>query len=882
MKKNIFLRVVTSLSVLAFSCSNAPVYEAQACFWNQNFQPQNTSYFNGWQSPYFSFFQDNYQFGGWGFYPSMNQTSALTAFAMWPASMTYERTDTQGVIMNITNSGYGSYSIQAYASDIRLEKGAEYELSFDYCSTKDAKTSFQVQQNYGNNRSFLSDTINMTSTLQHYETKFTATKTERSCSFSVRLGDAAFAGSTVTIDNFKLNKIQDGTSVTPTITVKPNVTPTVTVRPTTAPTVTVKPTATPTATVKPTVTPTVTVRPTAVPTSTVRPTTTPTVTVRPTAIPTTTVKPTITPTSTVKPTAAPTVTTAPDYSNLKVDDFDLTVSNKDKNATYDESTSCNISFTNSGVTVNGTGATATGTTLTITEKGTYILSGTCSDGQVIVDINEDDKVQIVLNNLTLASKSSSPFIIKQTDKAILTLANNSKNTISDASSYETVIDDTTIDAAIFSKEDLSINGDGTLTVNGNYKHGIVSKDDFVVTGGTLNVTSAKTGLEGKDSVRLFGGNITINAGTDGVRSTNDKDASKGFVCINGATLNVTSKTDAVQAVTLLYVADGKIQITSGGGSNNASHTSNNNSWYGFGTQPTTDSTSTKGFKSTYLMYLVGGTTNINSADDAIHSNGSIVIDGGNYTLLSGDDGVHADIALTINKGTVTILTSYEGLESGIITINGGDIYVVSSDDGLNAAGTTTTTNYGRMGQFDSDSSKKIFINGGYLVVNASGDGLDSNGSITVTGGVTLVSGPTNNGNGALDCGTGATISGGIVIACGSSGMAESFNTSSTQGCIKTNITTQSANKTIALCDSNGNVLASFTPMKQYQNIVVSTPDIKQNNTYTICTGTVTGADSYGFTTSGTLTNRTQLVSVNMTSLNYGSSNGGFNQGGFRW
>lgn len=594
-----------------------------------------------------------------------------------------------------------------------------------------------------------------------------------------------------------------------------------------------------------------------------------------------------------------------DDTNVSITDFDLTISNRDQDASYTEETSCKIAFSGLGIDITGEGAMATAaavnnSVVTITKEGTYILSGTSSDAQIIVEAEKTDKVQLVLNNVNLASKTSAPIIIKQCDKVFITLAPNSNNTLSDTPSYETVINETTVDSVIFSKDDLTINGSGTLIIQANYKHGIVSKDDLVITGGTIEVTSQKVGLEANDAIKLTEGTLHIISGGDGIRVTNVEDATLGFVYIDGTNLDITSQTDAIQAESLLFVKDGNLKITTGGGSINAPvKTEAGPGGFGFwgqnqtmtteaANQASTEETtaSAKALKCTKDIYITGGTVVIDSYDDAVHSNDSVYIQGGNIQVTSGDDGIHADLTLTIDNGNIDISKSYEGLEAGEITINGGTIHVVSSDDGLNAAGgnDNSSTN-GRMGQnpFDSDSSKHIYITGGYLMVDASGDGIDSNGTITMSGGTVLVNGPSDNGNAALDYGTSADISGGIFLALGSSGMAQTFADTSTQGSIMTSISSQANGTSIALCDNHGNVLASLTATKQFDNIVVSTPDITDNGTYTIRTGTISDTDQNGFTTSGSISNSTELSSITMTSLHYGTSTGfggGFG-GGFR-
>ena len=276
-------------------------------------------------------------------------------------------------------------------------------------------------------------------------------------------------------------------------------------------------------------------------------------------------------------------------------------------------------------------------------------------------------------------------------------------------------------------------------------------------------------------------------------------------------------------------------------------------------QSISDDTSAKGLKAGTQVTVTGGTFQLNCCDDAIHSNGDVTISGGSFTIATGDDGMHADDTLSISSGTIDITRSYEGLEGAKVLISGGKISIVASDDGINAAGGSDQSGFGGFGfapdAFGGSGDYLIRISGGVVTVNASGDGIDSNGDIEVTGGELYISGPTSNGDGTIDCDGSATITGGIVVAAGSTGMAENFGTASTQGSILVNLS-GSAGQTITLKDSDGNILASFTPAKAFGCVVVSAPGVAQGGTYTIAAG---GAST----------------TVTMESLIYGSGMGGF-------
>ena len=546
-----------------------------------------------------------------------------------------------------------------------------------------------------------------------------------------------------------------------------------------------------------------------------------------------------------------------------VKDMDFTFSNRDSDDGYSAGDAVKIVFSDSGSSVTGNGATADGKSVTITGAGTYIVSGSASDASLTVSAGTEDKIQLVLCGLSLTNPSGPALYIGSADKVFITL-----------------------DAALFSREDLTINGTGSLTVNGNYKHGIVSKDDLVITDGKIDVTSVNVGLNGKDCVKISGGDIIIDAGTDGIRSDNDEDSARGYVYVCGGTLNIVAGNDGIQAETLLKIDDGSFIIKTGGGSANASTNSSgsfNPGWGGWGVPGgssgsigTSSGESAKGLKATAGIVISGGSFNIDSSDDSCHSNGTIEISGGDFDILSGDDGMHADTALSISDGNVTISKSYEGIESSDIRISGGKISVVASDDGINASGGNDSSGLGgRPGQgMFSSSTGIITISGGYVLVNASGDGIDSNGSLSVSGGVVLVSGSTNSGNGAFDYDSSAKVTGGVVVALGSSGMAQNFSSAENQGSMLITFNSQNAGTPFALCDENGKVIVSFTPTKAYNCAVVTAPEIQSGNSYTAIVGmTVSGADENGCATNTTGSGGTVIATVNMTSGIYGSSGG---------
>lgn len=553
----------------------------------------------------------------------------------------------------------------------------------------------------------------------------------------------------------------------------------------------------------------------------------------------------------------------------------------DLNTGSSDAATTSITLNGSAIAVEGSGATADGAVVTITSAGTYQISGILNDGQIIVNTADQDTVKITLNGVQITSSTSAPIYVVSAEKTVITLAEGTQNTITNGDAYVLANAETDEpNAAIFSHDDLTIKGDGALTVNGNYSHGIVSKDDLKITGGVITVNAVGNGIKGRDSIAVKDGTITIDAGGDGLQTTNEEEAEKGYISIEGGALTITAGLDGIQAQTSLLVSGGDIAITTGGGSGNTS-VSGGGMW-GRGMMegnPNKPTDSAKGLKAVADVTITGGTITISAADDAIHSNGSLTISAGVITLASGDDGLHADASLTIDGGELNITQSYEGVESAVITINGGTIHVIASDDGFNTAGGADGSAVnGRPGQnqFAMSSNYHLTINGGYVFIDAVGDGIDANGPIDMTGGVVLVNGPTENMNGALDYTGAFNITGGVLVAVGSAGMAQAPSASSTQYSVMQNFAApQAAGTPVSIVAANGTAVLTFTPTKAYQSVVFSSPELKNGETYTVYTGgQSSGTAIDGLYTGGTYTPGTQAANFTISSIVTGGGAGG--------
>ena len=541
---------------------------------------------------------------------------------------------------------------------------------------------------------------------------------------------------------------------------------------------------------------------------------------------------------------------------------------RDLAGTYEESGAVYVTLSDDGIAGETDGVVIDGQMVTITAEGTYIFSGTLSEGQIVVDADKA-KVQIVFDNVDITCASSAAVYVKNAEKVFVTLAEGAQNTLRNTDEY-VAIDDNNIDAVIFAKSDLTLNGTGSLTIVSAEGHGIVSKDDLKITGGTYDITAAGHALSGKDSVRIADGTFILTAEKDGIHSENADDEEKGYIYIADGDFTITSDGDGMDASNIVQIEDGTFDITAGGGAANSLKTHESDMPGGGMSQnierpdgenmpqdTTTDEsgTSTKGIKAGGGMYLNGGTYQIDSADDSIHSNANITIADGTYTLATGDDGVHADDALTVNGGTITVTESYEGLEGLTVTINDGTIDITARDDGINTAGGTDQSGFGTFGDhfkgMDSaddeteettDNEMWMELNGGYIHILAGGDGVDSNGDLTINGGEIYIDGPSDNGNSAIDYGdrSSAYVNGGMLVAIGSSGMAEGMSDSSKQEVLMVKLGEQMEAGDVVLTDSEGNVIVSYTALKSYDCVIISTAEVESGATYTLTTsGTMT-------------------------------------------
>lgn len=508
---------------------------------------------------------------------------------------------------------------------------------------------------------------------------------------------------------------------------------------------------------------------------------------------------------------------------------------RDLEVGYEESTAINITLKDNASTVSGSGAEVKDNTININSEGTYVISGTLAEGQIVVEAADTEKVQLVLNGVTIHNSTSAAIYIKSGDKVFITQEEGTVNTLTDGTEYVQT-DDNTVDGVIFSKADLTFNGTGTLNLTASYKHGIVSKDDVVVTGGVYNITAVKDAINGKDAVKIKAGTFTLSSDTgNGIQSKNADDTTKGYVYIAGGTITVVKCQEGIEG-TVIIIDDGVINITASDDGMNAASGSN-------------DTSETDGTQNGFPQ---GGENMTPPENGSFPDPGSTDDNGSTASGDTASTGTAPAGRGPQNNTTDTAgTTDTSGTTNTSAKADSTDATSEATENSQNANGQENNGqerpqnpgnfgggNFGGGGGMDQvDTNCYILINGGTITVDAAGDGIDSNGDLYITGGTLYVYGPTGNGDGALDYNGTADISGGNVYVAGSSGMAQGFSDTSTQYSILYYLTSViSAETEVTLKDSSGKVVASFTPTKDYQSIVLSLPELTKDATYTLTSG----------------------------------------------
>ena len=443
------------------------------------------------------------------------------------------------------------------------------------------------------------------------------------------------------------------------------------------------------------------------------------------------------------------------------EDSAYTYSDYELDDSFDRQSAASITLSGSTAQSNGSGVSINNATVTISKEGCYLISGELEDGQIIVDAGDSDKVQLVLDKASIHCSTGSAILVRNADKVKVTLAADSENELSDGTEYQT--DDDNPDAALFSKDDLVINGSGSLTVQGNYKHGIAGNDDLVITGGRLTVNSLSHALRGKDSVAILDGTFVLTSQKDGIQASNTEDSTKGWVQIDGGNFTIQSSGDGIQAETNLSIYDGSFTITSGGGAvNGADHTENRGGGFGrpggnrpdsangqtspempsqpaeggqtpsempsqpaeggqtpseMPSQPAEGEQSSSGNESDYSELIFDpddfDDTSTDDSDTTVSTKGikagnALLIQQGTFVIDSADDAIHSNYSVTIDGGSFQLSSGNDGIHAeAYLNINGGTTTIAESYEGLEAA--------------------QIHISGGTTQVSSSDDGLNATG-----------------------------------------------------------------------------------------------------------------------------------------------------------
>ena len=470
----------------------------------------------------------------------------------------------------------------------------------------------------------------------------------------------------------------------------------------------------------------------------------------------------------------------------------------DRDGDWNAVTATKITLSGDHAAISGSGAYLYDGDVVIAQAGSYVVSGTLDDGSIRVSADNSSKVWLLLNGADITCSDDAALRVEQADKVFLTLAAGTENRLASGAAYsEAALADNT-GGAVFSHDDLTVNGSGSLTVTAAYKHGFDVNDELVITGGEILVEAPGDGLHVNEGLRLENASLTVKAGDEGVN-------------VQGAEA-------------ALYIASGSVRIESVGA----------------------------GLKSASGILIEGGTFSLQSEGDGIHSAGSVTITDGDFTIRAGDDGVHADQAFAIEGGRLLLSECYEGIEALTIDIGGGDIEIYPRDDGLNANG--GSGGFGGMFQrpgetvqsaSTADAETWIHIRGGSVsVVNDTArdaDGLDSNGDIVISGGTLRVSLTSSGSNNAIDFGseTGGScvITGGDVVACGSSMMAEGFSDASTQCSVFYNLGYNAPGGTdVSVLDADGRTILHYAPPCAFSSLYLSSPEMKLGETLTVVIG----------------------------------------------
>ena len=329
-------------------------------------------------------------------------------------------------------------------------------------------------------------------------------------------------------------------------------------------------------------------------------------------------------------------------------------SDRDLSGEYDTEGAVKVVLNKTGIECSDEGVEVSGSNATITKAGTYILSGTLDNGSIIVDADKEDKVQLVLSGVTINSDTFAAIYVRQADKVFVTLDEGTENILSNSGAFSQ-IDDNEVDAVIFSKDDITVNGKGTLKINCAAGNGISGKDEVTITGGVIEIEAAKHAIRAKDILAIADGSFKLVSDNDGLHAENGDDDSLGNIYITGGDFNIQVADDAIHANSLLQIDGGTFDITAA-----------------------------EGLEGTYIK-VNDGTILINASDDGVNAaykssayTPTFEMNGGTLTINMGagdTDAVDSNADLIINGGTIDITGQSAFDYDGTAQHNGGTIIV---------------------------------------------------------------------------------------------------------------------------------------------------------------------------------------------------------------
>lgn len=542
---------------------------------------------------------------------------------------------------------------------------------------------------------------------------------------------------------------------------------------------------------------------------------------------------------------------------IDMDAMDFDYTERDKDPSFDIDSATAIEFDSDEATIKGDGAEFGDGVLSIAQEGAYLVSGELENGQILVEVSDQEKVQLVFDGAIIHNDDGPALYVKEADKVFVTLVEGSKNSLSDGTGYVSAEDDGVPDACLYSKADLTINGSGALDVTGASLHAVNSKDDLVITGGSITASAEGDALRGKDCVKIADGAFELKAGEDAIKSNNDEDGTRGFISIDGGDFSIEAGDDAVHAESVLVINDGDVEVA----------------------------TCTEGLEAE-RVYVKGGDVRVTATDDGVNASARETTVATSGEALAGqlpaDAEAAGDGANQEGVGAMTGsvpqqpadpavqnggLAADSGMRGDAPSAFGGDAETPfdpnAQEQGIAAAPSdpssaeaqsveTMPEEQGGAGEFGvsvASESCVIEVSGGRLLIDAGGDCLDTNGTMLISGGVVLARCTSSGIDSALDYEIGAQIDGGTVLLMGPREMAMGL-TDGSQACV-TSYVDGAAGDNVSVVDAEDSVLIALDAVSAFGWLCASTPQMEEGAELSVIIGgSPSDAGDEGFADSG--------------------------------